>query len=426
MSGVFTTGQQAEAPSCDTQQTTCCIVGGGPAGAILALLLARQHVPVTLLETHRNFDRQFRGDTIHPSVMEILDEVGLAKKLHELPHAKVYGPTVVAANGSFAPIDLRRLKSQFPYIMLLPQTAFLEFITGEASKYPHFRLLMGANVQRLIDEDGAIRGIRYRMNDGWHDVRALLTVGADGRFSQIRHLAGVQPVKTSPPMDILWFRLPCLPEDPHLPSGLLASVGKGRILVVFKRYDYWQVGYVFPKRRYEELRAAGLEAMRRSILELEPQLAKHVEHLTDWRQFSLLSVESSRCLCWYKPGLLLIGDAAHVMSPIGGVGINYAIQDAVVAANVLTRPLQSGKLELRHLAAVQRQREWPTRFIQAAQSFMQRRILSDVLQGREEFRIPWYVRFFFRIPVVRDLPARVLAFGIKRVHVAKHISAQIE
>ncbi len=397
--------------------TTCCIVGGGPGGVVLALLLARQGIPVTLLEAHQNFDRQFRGDTIHPSVMEILDEIGLASRLHELPHAKVYGPTIMTADGPFTPFDLRRLKTPFPYIMLLPQTVFLEFLTAEAGKYPNFRMRMGANVQKLIEEEGAVRGVSYLDDAGWHEVRAVLTVGADGRFSQVRRLAGIQPVQSAPQIDVLWFRLPHLPEDPEAASGLLASVGRGSTLAIFDRGDHWQAAYVFPKGQYQELRAAGLEAMRLAILELQPRLAPHVQHLSEWRQFSLLSVEANRCKKWYRPGLLLIGDAAHVMSPVGGVGINYAIQDAVVAANVLAEPLKAGRAGLPELAEVQRQREWPTRVIQAVQSLAQKRVISGVRRDERAMRITWYMRLFTRLPIVRDLPARLMAFGVKRVHV---------
>jgi 2-polyprenyl-6-methoxyphenol hydroxylase-like FAD-dependent oxidoreductase len=401
----------------DSRKTTCCVVGAGPGGMMLALLLARQGVPVTLLEQHKDFDREFRGDTIHPSIMEILDQIGLAEPLHQLRHAKIYGPTVQIANTTFNPIDLRRLKTRFPYIFLVPQARFLEFLAAEASKYPDFRLLMGANVEQLI-EDGQTSGVRYLGAGGMHEVRAPLVVGADGRFSRVRHLAGFEPIKTSAPMDILWFRLPHIPGD--LPEGegrVLGGFAAGRMLAVFDRFDYWQVGYVFHKGRYQNLRAAGLEALRQSIVEVEPAFAEQVKTLTDWHQFSLLSVESSRCPRWFKPGLLLIGDAAHVMSPVGGVGINYAVQDAVVAANILAAPLRDGRLRLSHLAKVQQEREWPTKVIQAAQSAVQNRILTSVLSSQTVPRIPWFVRALFATPFLRDIPARILAFGVRRVRV---------
>jgi 2-polyprenyl-6-methoxyphenol hydroxylase-like FAD-dependent oxidoreductase len=400
----------------DSRQTTCCIVGGGPGGMMLALLLARQRVPVTLLEQHKDFEREFRGDTIHPSIMEILDQIGLAAPLHLLRHAKIYGPTLRAANTTFNPIDLRRLKTRFPYIFLVPQAKFLEFLAAEALKYPDFHLVMGANVEYLVEGNGEVRGVRYLGSDGMHEVRAPLTVGADGRFSKVRHLAGFEPIKTSSPMDILWFRLPRLAGDlPEAEGRFLGGFGGGRVLAVFDRFDYWQVAYVFPKGHYQDLRAAGLESLRQSIVGIEPRLAEHVKDLTDWHQFSLLSVESSRCPRWYKPGLLLIGDAAHVMSPVGGVGINYAVQDAAEAANILAAPLRDGRLRVEDLAKVQKAREWPTRVIQAIQSAVQNRILASALRSQTAPSIPWFVRAFFKIPILRDVPAQLIAFGVHRV-----------
>jgi len=401
------------------EQTSCCIVGGGPGGAMLALLLARRGVRVALLEMHKDFDREFRGDTIHPSVMEILDQIGLADKLHEIPHTKVTGPTLQFANGPFRPFDLGRLKTRFPYILLVPQARFLEFITSEAAKYPQFRLVMRANVQQMVEENGVVCGVRYLAPDGLHEVRASLTVGADGRFSLLRRLAGFEPIKTSPPMDVLWFRLPKLPGEPEITGGLFGGIGRGRIFIMLERTDYWQAGLVFPKGQYQELRAKGVEAVRQSITEIEPRFARHAEYLTDWHQLTLLSVESSRCPRWHKPGLLLIGDAAHVMSPVGGVGINYAIQDAVVAANVLTTPLLSGRIPEADLAEVQRQREWPTRAIQAMQSFMQQRLVANALRAQRAVNVPWQLRLFFRIPILRDLPARMIAFGTRRVRLTE-------
>jgi len=400
----------------DVEKTSCCIVGGGPAGAMLALLLARRGVPVTLLEMHKDFDREFRGDTVHPSILEVLDQIGLANKLLEIPHSKVTGPTLQFANGPFRPFDLGRLKTRFPYIAMIPQVRFLEFITREAAKYPEFKLVMHAQVQRLIEENGTVVGVGYLGDDGVeHELRAKLTVGTDGRFSLVRRLAGFEPVKTAPPMDVLWFRLPKLPGEPAVTGGAFGGIGGGRIFIVLERNDHWQAGLVFPKGQYQLVRARGVEAIRKSMIETEPRFAKHAESLTDWQQFTLLSVESSRCPLWHKPGVLIIGDAAHVMSPVGGVGINYAVQDAVVAANVLAGPLQSGTISEAHLAEVQRQREWPTRVIQRMQSTMQDRLMVRVLQSTRPANLPWQFKLLFKIPLLRDIPSRLIAFGPRRV-----------
>jgi 2-polyprenyl-6-methoxyphenol hydroxylase-like FAD-dependent oxidoreductase len=402
--------QQAE----QVEQTTCCIVGSGPAGAILALLLARKGVPVVLLEEHMDFDRDFRGDTIHPSVMQILDEIGLADRLLQLPHTKVYGLPVQTAKGCVTLADFHRLKTRFPYIALIPQTDFLAFITTEARRYPNFRLIMGARVEKLIEEDGYVHGVHYRGQDGWHEVRAVLTIGADGRFSRMRRLAGFEPIKTSPSMDVLWFRLPRKTGDPEQSSGRISD---GHILVMLNRAEYWQMGYVIPKGGYQQIRAAGLEHLRQAIGEMLPEFADRLNTIQEWKQVSVLSVESNRLPRWYRPGLLLIGDAAHVMSPIAGVGINYAIQDAVVAANVLGNDLLQGKAPLGDLATVQRQRELPTRIIQAFQNLVQKQVLVKVLKSDQPLTVSPFLLLLLRVPFVRDLPARFIAFGPRRVHV---------
>ena len=402
--------QQAE----QVEQTTCCIVGSGPAGAVLALLLARKGVPVVLLEEHMDFDRDFRGDTIHPSVMQILDEIGLADRLLRLPHTKAYSIPVQTAKGDVTLADFHRLKTRFPYIALIPQTDFLAFITTEASRYPNFRLIMGARVEKLIEEDGYIHGVHYRGQDGWHEVRAVLTIGADGRFSRMRRLAGFEPITTSPSMDVLWFHLPRKTGDPEQSGGRLSG---GHILVMLNRNEYWQMGYVIPKGGYQQIRAAGLEHLRQAIGEMLPELADRLNTIQEWKQVSVLAVESNRLPRWYRPGLLLIGDAAHVMSPVAGVGINYAIQDAVVAANVLGNDLLRGKAPLGDLAAVQRQRELPTRIIQAFQNLVQKQVLAKVLKSDKPLTISPFLLLLLRVPFVRDLPARFIAFGPRRVHV---------
>ena len=397
----------------ESRATTCCIVGGGPGGAILALLLARWKIPVVLLEAQEDFDRDFRGDTIHPSVLEILDELGLADRLLELRHSKLRTFAFMTPDGPVTLADLSRLRTKFPFIAMIPQSHFLEFITEEAKRYPSFQLTMGARVEELIEEDGVVRGVRYREKDGWHEVRAALTVGADGRSSRLRHLTGMEPVKTSPLMDVLWFRLPRKTTDPE---GVLARFGSGgHLVIMLDRFDDWQMGYVIFKGSYRKVREAGIEAFRKSLADTMPEMADRTHLLKDWKQASILSVESSRLKRWYQPGLLLIGDAAHVMSPVAGVGINYAIQDAVVAANVLTEPLLAGKVETGHLAEVQRQRQWPTRVIQRIQTLVQQRVIAGALQANQTFRLPLALRILLKIPYLRNLPARILGFGVRKV-----------
>lgn len=401
------------------QANRCCIVGGGPAGAMLGLLLARRGVPTTVLEMHKDFDRDFRGDTVHPSTLEILDQLGLADSVHKLPSSKISGPTLLTSRGPFMPFDLRRLKTKYPYILMVHQRDLLALLTAEAKKYRGFQLLMGANVVDLIRRDDVVRGVRYQCNDNVHELHALLTVGADGRFSRVRHLAGIEWVRTSSPMDVLWFRLPHVTEDVDVPGGAFGGFGRGHIIGGFDRKDCWQVALVIAKNSYQSQCRQGLETLRRLILEIEPRLTKHVESLQDWRQISLLSVEPGRCLRWYKPGLLLIGDAAHPMSPVGGVGINYAVQDAVVASNLLSESLLHRSISTDQLRAVQSKRQWPIRIIQGFQTQIQNRVIARALEAREQqsLHIPWAVRAFTRIPILRDLPPRIMALGVVRVHV---------
>lgn len=408
-------GAPASHAPLDVRRTGCCIVGGGPAGAILSLLLARQGVEVTLLEQHADFDRDFRGDTLHPSILEALDEIGLAERLLELPYAKLSAMILPTPKGPVTMIDFNTLPTRFPFIAVMQQSRFLDFITDEARRYPNFTLVFGANVQELIEEDGVVRGVRYQGRDGWHDLRAALVVGADGRFSKLRKLSGFSAVTTSPPMDVLWMRVSKRPGE----SGAVGRFGSGGLLIQLDHGDRWQLGYAIRKGSFKQVQAAGLDALRRSIAAIAPELTDRLHELRDWKDFALLSVASDRLTRWYKPGLLLIGDAAHVMSPAGGNGINYAIMDAVAAANILTDPLRAGAVQLSDLAAVQRRRAWPTRVIQAIVSSIQNRVINRALDPSTVYRLPLFLRvpLLRRIPLIRDLPAQIMGFGIRREHV---------
>jgi 2-polyprenyl-6-methoxyphenol hydroxylase-like FAD-dependent oxidoreductase len=384
---------------------------------MLSLLLARFGVPVVLLEARKDFERDFRGDTIHPSTLEVLDQIGLSDRLHQLPHAKMRELRFVTPAREYSMAVFSRLPTRFPYVMIMPQSRFLEFLVAEAQRYPHFRLVMGGNVQQLIEAEGAVRGIVYRAQGGSYEVRAPLIVAADGRFSRLRKLAALEAVTQSVPMEVIWLRLPRAPEDPRAEGSI--NIGHGRVIVLLARVDEWQVGYIVAKGGYQKLKREGVAALQKSIADLIPWLADRVSTLEDWHQVNVLSVEADRLTRWYRPGLLIIGDAAHVMLPVGGVGINCAIADAVEAANVLALPLRGGRIENRHLAEVQRRRERLTQIIQRFQRVMQQRGLGETLEDARPFSMPLPLRLALRIPGIRDLPPRVMAFGVRRVRLER-------
>ncbi|MFD8558541.1 FAD-dependent oxidoreductase [Streptosporangium canum] len=400
-------------------ENTCVIAGGGPAGAVLALLLARAGVRVTLLEKHGDFLRDFRGDTVHPSTLQVLDELGLAEELDRLPHRKAYSMTLQTDDATVPIADLSRLPGRYNYIAFVPQWDFLNLVTAAAKRYPTFRLVMNAEVYDVIREGNAVRGVRYRDADGEHELRAALTVAADGRHSDVRRAAGLVPVEHGVPMDVLWFRLP---RDPGDPADPFLRVSAGHMMVAINREDYWQLAYLIPKGGFDALRARGIETVREHVARLLPFLKERVELLSDFGDVSMLSVALNRLRRWHRPGLLVIGDAAHAMSPVFGVGINLAVQDAVAAANLLAGPLAAGaEIPEPLLARVQRRRTPPTVLTQLAQRVVQHRLIRPALSGgAEQVRLP---RDISRIPAIGTLARRFIGFGVRPEHVRSPIAS---
>jgi 2-polyprenyl-6-methoxyphenol hydroxylase-like FAD-dependent oxidoreductase len=395
-------------------ETRCCIAGGGPAGMMLGLLLARAGVEVVVLEKHADFLRDFRGDTIHPSTLEIMHELDLLDAFLALPHQEVreLGGRVGGVPLTLA--DFGHLPTRCRFIAFMPQWDFLDFIAREGARYPTFRLLMRTEATGLIEEAGRVLGVRATAPDGPLDIRARLVVGADGRHSTIRAVAGLAVDELGAPMDVLWFGLPRRVDDT---PATLGWIERGRILVMLNRGEHWQCGFVIPKGASDEVHARGLPAFREAIAAVAPFVRDRVETLTDWDEVKLLTVAVDRLRRWHRPGLLCIGDAAHAMSPIGGVGINLAIQDAVAAANILADPLRGDRLTEDHLRRVQRRREFPTRATQALQLFVQNRVIRRVLGGTGPIAPPLPLRLISHWPLLRRLPARLIGLGFRPEHV---------
>ena len=383
------------------------IAGCGPAGAVLGLLLARAGLRVTVVEKHGDFLRDFRGDTIHASTLTLLDELGLGDEFARLDQERIAEVRVAVGDREWSLADFRRIRGRHREIALMPQWDFLDFVTRHAAGYPGFRLLMETEATGLTVEQGRVTGLT--LSGG--AIPATLTVAADGRSSTVRHAARLPVRAYDAPMDVLWFRLSRRESDLVRTAGRVAP---GRLLIRIDRGDYWQVGYVIEKGGYQRLRAAGLAAFRSDLATLEPALADRVDELGSWSDVSVLEVRVDRLRRWHRPGLLCIGDAAHAMSPVGGVGINLAVQDAVAAANLLVRPLRTGTLSERDLARVQRRRALPAAVTQAGQRAIHRRIVAPLLDGGAP---PAPVRMLERFPALQAIPAYLLAIGIRPEHV---------
>ncbi|HEY3857151.1 MAG TPA: FAD-dependent oxidoreductase [Verrucomicrobiae bacterium] len=395
-------------------QCDCCVIGGGPAGVMLGFLLARAGVAVCVLEKHKDFFRDFRGDTLHPSTLQVMDELGLLEDLLSQPHQEMREVTAHFGDEILHFGDFSSVPGKCKFIAFMPQWDFLNFISRHAKKYPQFELQMETEATDLIVENGRVVGVKTTGPNGPSEVRATLVVGADGRSSTVREKAGLEVIDYGAPIDVLWFRLTRQADDPPQAFGF---VGVQQFMVLINRDEYWQCAFVIRKGSFDERRARGLEAFRDEIGRCAPFLASRTDELTDWDAVKLLSVKVDHLRKWYREGLLCIGDAAHAMSPVGGVGINIAIQDAVATANLLAEPLRNGSLALDDLEKVQRRRDKPARLTQKVQIFLHKHLLERIFDSPEQIKPPLLMKLFEDFPATRSIPARIIGVGFRPEHV---------
>lgn len=381
---------------------------------MLGFLLARSGVKTMVLEKHGDFLRDFRGDTVHPSTLNVMDELGLLDEFLKLPHQRISRFSGQFGEERVRIADLSHLPVRAPFIAMMPQWDFLDFLAAQGRRYRALTVLMHAEANSLVEENGRIVGVRATVDGEPREIRADLVVGADGRHSTVRDSAGLRPAVIGAPMDVLWFRLSRKSADS---AETMGRFDRGSILVMLDRGDYWQCAYVIAKGSAETLKAAGIEGFRARIVALMPFLADRVHELASVDDLKLLTVGVDRLDKWWKPGLLCIGDAAHTMSPIGGVGVNIAVQDAVAAANILVGPLKEGRLKDSDLQAVQDRRMWPVRATQAVQVFLQNRMIAPTLAGTRPLRPPWPARLLDAVPFLQRIPARLLGMGVQPEHV---------
>jgi 2-polyprenyl-6-methoxyphenol hydroxylase-like FAD-dependent oxidoreductase len=395
-------------------RTRCCIAGGGPAGMMLGLLLARTGVDVFVLEKHADFLRDFRGDTIHPSTLQVMFELGILEEFLKRPHQEMRELAGRVGEDTVTIADFTHLPTRCRFLALMPQWDFLDFVKEQAARYSAFHLRMQAEVTDLLEENGNVQGVRAKTPNGAMEIRAQLTIGADGRHSVVRERASLTVINLGAPMDVMWMRLSRRPTDA---GQTLGHVDRGKILVLLNRENYWQCAFVIAKGEAEEIRRRGLEFFREEIAVFEPSLRDRVEELRNWNDISLLTVAVDRLSQWSRPGLLCIGDAAHAMSPIGGVGINLAIQDAVATANILGPILLQKAPSESEIHAVQRRRSLPTQATQWLQVVIQNNMIRKVLGSPKPLTLPWPLELLRRWPLLRRIPARLLGVGFRPEHV---------
>jgi 2-polyprenyl-6-methoxyphenol hydroxylase-like FAD-dependent oxidoreductase len=398
----------------ETITTRCCIAGGGPAGMMLGFLFARAGIDVVVLEKHKDFFRDFRGDTIHPSTLELMHELGLLDEFLKVPHQEVSRLTFQVGAERIPMVDFRHLPTRCKFVALMPQWDFLNFIAKQGRRYPRFNLRMETEATGLIVEGDRVTGLRARTPAGDFEIRAALVVGCDGRHSTVRQSAKLEVEDVGAPIDVLWFRLSRKASDTEETGGHMEA---GKMLVMLNRGDYWQCAYVIPKGGIETVKREGLAAFRDRVSALEPFLKDRVDELKSFDDIKLLTVAIDRLRQWHRPGLLCIGDAAHAMSPVGGVGVNLAVQDAVAAANILAEPLRLGAVTTAHLAAVQQRRAFPMQVIQRMQVIVQNKLLSPALASRERPQPPFMMRLIQWFPVLRRIPARIVGLGVRPEHI---------